>query len=186
MKFLKLDSHNCMSKQTNNKIVTAFGPVVNPPKQCHDPVDEVDIIDTLIIDTYETDEERNVRPVTKQIVTGKKNRREYIESFSDDVGLENILQKIGQGAIAEDKYSILKSNPAGQVNDLRGFQDIDNLGDIQILADKARVTFANLDPELKKNMSFAEFCSKFNNQALTDYVTAKAKAKEKPNEGEVK
>lgn len=174
-----------MSNQIKNEIVTAFGPVANPPIQCHDPVDEVDIIDTLIIDTYETDEEGNVKPVTKQIVTGKKNRREYIESFSDDVGLENILQKIGQGAIAEDKYSILKSAPVGQVTDLRGFQDVDNLGDIQALADKARVTFKNLDPELKKNMSFAEFCSKFNNQALTDYVTAKTK-KAEPNKDEAK
>lgn len=173
-----------MSKKTNIEIVTAFGPVVNPPEQCHDPVDEVDIIDTLIIDTYETDDEGNIRPITKQVVTGKKNRREYIESFSDDVGLENILQKIGQGAIAEDKFSILKSGKPGEVTDLRGFQDINNLGDIQALADKARVTFKNLDPELKKNMSFAEFCSKFNNQVLTDYVTAMTKKVEPQAEGD--
>lgn len=159
-------------------IKTAFGPVELPPQQCNDPVSEVDIVDTLIVDTYEQDEEGNIRPVTKQIITGKKNRKEYIESFSDDVGLTNILEKIGQGAIAEDKYSILNSDKIGSVNDLRGFQEVNNMADIQALADKAYATFNNLDPDLKKNMSFAEFCTKFNNEDLAVYVAAKTASKE--------
>lgn len=159
-------------------IKTAFGPVELPPQQCNDPVSEVDIVDTLIIDTYEQDEDGNIKPITKQIITGKKNRKEYIESFSDDVGLTNILEKIGQGAIAEDKYSILTSDKVGSVNDLRGFQEVNNMADIQALADKAYATFNNLDPDLKKNMSFAEFCSKFNNQDLAAYVAKKTAPKE--------
>lgn len=160
-----------MAKEIN--IVTAFAPLALPPQATNTPVSEEDIIDTLIVDTYEVDDEGNVKPVTKQIVTGKKNRKEYIESFSDDVGLHHILEKIGQGAIAEDKYSILNTNKIGSVTDLTGMQGINNLGDIQALADKARVTFANLDPDLKKGMSFQEFVSKFNNQDLIDYVTKK-------------
>lgn len=160
------------------KIKTAFGPVELPPTLANDPCSEEDIIDTLIVDTYETDEEGNIKPVTKQIITGKKNRKEYIESFSDDVGLQNILEKIGQGAIAEDKYSILNSDKIGSVNDLRGFQEVTNMADIQALADKAYATFNNLDPELKKNMSFQEFCTKFNNQDLADYVAKKTAPKE--------
>ena len=159
-------------------IKTAFGPVVLPPQQCNDPVSVEDIVDTLIVDTYETDDSGNVKPVTKQIITGKKNRKEYIESFSDDVGLTNILEKIGQGAIAEDKYSILTSDKIGSVNDLRGFQEVNNMADLQSLADKAYATFNNLDPDLKKNMSFQEFCTKFNNQDLADYVAKKTAPKE--------
>lgn len=166
-----------MSKETV-KFISAFAPVEVPPTQCNDPVSEEDIVDTLIIDTYEQDEEGNIRPITKQIITGKKNRKEYIESFSDDVGLENILQKIGQGAIAEDKYSILNTDKVGSVNDLRGFQEVTNMADIQKLADKAYATFNNLDPDLKKGMSFAEFCSKFNNQDLVNYVNKKTAPKE--------
>lgn len=168
------------TQKTENKTVihTAFGPVELPPQQCNDPVSEVDIVDTLIVDTYEQDDDGNIKPVTKQIITGKKNRKEYIESFSDDVGLTNILEKIGQGAIAEDKYSILNSDKIGSVNDLRGFQEVNNMADIQALADKAYATFNNLDPELKKNMSFAEFCTKFNNQDLTNYVNSKVTPKE--------
>lgn len=163
---------------SQKKVISAFAPVENPPTQCNDPVSEEDIVDTLIIDTYEQDEDGNIKPITKQIITGKKNRKEYIESFSDDVGLPNILEKIGQGAIAEDKYSILKSDKIGSVNDLRGFQEVTNMADIQALADKAYVTFNNLDPALKKNMSFAEFCSKFNNQDLAEYVSKKTASKE--------
>lgn len=154
-------------------VITAFGPVQLPPPLVLTPVSEEDIIETLIVDTYETDAEGNIKPVTKQIVTGKKNRKDYIESFADECGLPNILEKIAQGAIAEDKYSILKGQEPGDVQDLTAFQDIQNMGDIQALADKAAVTFANLDPDLKKGMSFAEFCSKFNNQDLVDYVTKK-------------
>ncbi len=164
-----------MSKQV---IKTAFGPVEVPPTLADDPVSEKDIVETLIVDTFEQDEAGNIKPVTKQIITGKKNRKEYIESFSDDVGLNNILEKIGQGAIAEDKYSILNSDKVGSVTDLRGFQEVNNMADIQALADKAYVTFNNLDPELKKGMSFAEFCSKFNNQDLADYVKSKTTPKE--------
>lgn len=160
------------------EIHSAFAPVEFPPTPSKDPVSEVDIIDTLIVDTYETDEAGNIKPVTKQIITGKKNRKEYIESFSDDVGLKNILEKIGQGAIAEDKYSILNSDKVGSVNDLRGFQEVTNMADIQALADKAYVTFNNLDPDLKKGMSFAEFCSKFNNADLEAYVAKKTKKEE--------
>ena len=163
------------------KICSAFAPVEVPPTLANDPVHEEDIIDTLIVDTYFTDEAGNVKPITKQIITGKKNRKEYIESFSDDVGLPNILEKIGQGAIAEDKYSILNSDKVGSVTDLRGFQEVTNMADIQALADKAYATFANLDPELKKGMSFAEFCSKFNNQDLEAYVAKKTAPKEEDN-----
>ena len=177
-----------MSKELNEstpKIISAFAPVELPPQQTNDPVSEEDIVDLLIIDTYETDDEGNVRPVTKQIVTGRKNRKAYIESFSDDVGLENILQKIGQGAIAEDKYSILTSNKVGQVTDLRGFDGLQNFGDIDALCKKAEASFKALDPELKKNMSFKEFVSKFNNQTLNEYVEKKvAAAQPKEKEGE--
>ena len=166
------------------EIVTAFGPVQLPPVTANEPCSEEDIIDTLIIDTFEQDEQGNIKPVTKQIVTGKKNRKAYIESFSDEVGLQNILEKIGQGAIAEDKFSILKSNKVGEVNDLRGFQQVSTMADIQALADNARATFARLDPELKKNMSFAEFCAKFNNQQLSDYIKAKTTVPEPKKEGE--
>ena len=172
-----------MSNQINKVINTAFGPVQLPPQEEKTNVTEVDIVDTLIIDTFEQDEEGNIRAVTKQIVTGKKNRKDYIESFADECGLPNILEKIGAGAIAEDKFSILRSNKVGEVNDLRGFQDIQNAGDVQSLGDKARALFATLDPELKGNMTFAEFCTKFDNQKLNDYVAKKTAV---PLEGDSK
>ena len=171
-----------MSKELNTlkqeiNIVSAFTPVAVPPTVTNDPVSEEDIVDTLIVDGYEQDAEGNIRPVTKQIVTGKKNRKAYIESFSDDVGLENVLKQLASGAIAEDKYSILKSQKVGTVTDLRGIQQVDNLGDVEALAAKARATFANLDPALKKNMSFAEFCTKFGDDDLIAYIKAKTEKK---------
>ena len=169
-----------MSKELNTskvEIVSAFAPVAVPPTVTNDPVSEEDIVDTLIVDGFEQDAEGNIRPVTKQIVTGKKNRKAYIESFSDDVGLENVLKQLASGAIAEDKYSILKSNKVGTVTDLRVMQQVQNLGDVETLAANAKAAFANLDPLLKKNMSFAEFCTKFGNADLTAYINAKTEKK---------
>ena len=165
----------------SQKIISAFGLVELPPQQCKDPVSEKDIIDTLIIDTFEQDEAGNIKPITKQIVTGKKNRKAYIESFSDEAGLRSILEKVSAGAISEDKYSILNGQNPGDVTDLTPLGDIKNLGDIQALADKAKYTFEHLDPDLKKGMSFIEFCSKFNNADLEAYVKAKIPA---PKEGD--
>lgn len=175
-----------MSKVLNEstpKIISAFAPVQLPPEHCNDPVSEEDIVDTLIIDTYETDEEGNVKPITKQIEIGRKNRKAYIESFADDCGLDNILKKIGQGAIAEDKYSILNSAKIGQVSDLRGLQDINNLGDIEALARKAEISWKNLDPQLKKNMSFQEFVLSFKNDDLVAYIKDKKEAATPKAEG---
>lgn len=173
-----------LSTQAQQQIVSAFAPLINPPLEEKTNVTEVDIVDTLIIDTYETDEEGNVKPVTKQIVTGRKNRKEYIESFSDEAGLDNIIKKIAAGAIAEDKYSILNGQAQGTVNDLRGFDGIENLGDIQAMAANAEATFAHLDPALKNGMSYKEFIAKFNNDDLTKYVEAKLAAQQPKKEGE--
>lgn len=171
-------------KESTQKIISAFAPVELPPQQEITNVTEVDIVDTLIIDTYETDDEGNVRSVTKQVVTGRKNRKEYIESFAADCGLDNILKKIGQGAIAEDKYSILTSQKLGQVTDLRGFDGLHNLGDIEALSRKAELSWKNLDPELKKNMSFKDFVSNFKNEDLEKYVASKIAAKQSKSEGD--
>lgn len=177
-----------MSKTVEiQKITSAFAPVELPPQQTNEPCFEHDIVDTLIIDTYETDADGNVRPVTKQVETKRYNRKAYIESFSDEVGLNNILEKIAQGAVAEDKYSILTNRKQGSVADLRGFENINTLGDVEALAAKAQATFRNLDPALKKNMSFKEFCSKFGNDDLVAYIDSRKAAQEaaaKKGEGE--
>lgn len=178
-----------MSTQKNqNPIISAFAPVINQPEIVLTPVYEENIVETLIVDTYEQDEEGNIKAIRKQIIppNGVHNRQEYIESFSDEVGIQNILEKIGIGAIAEDKYSILKTNKPGEVTDLTGLADVNNYGDIVALAEKAKVTWENLDPALKKNMSYAEFCEKFGNKDLTDYVEKVVQDMQPKKEGEDK
>lgn len=166
-----------MSK--SDVLVSAFAPVINPPKVAKDPVYDKDIEDKLIIETFESDEAGNVRQVTKQITQKVYNRLEYIESFAKSCAMESIIEKIESGAIAEDKYSILKGQDIGQVNDLRGFSELNDLGDIVATADKARVIYASLDPALRKNMSFKEFCSKFNNDDFNAYIKSKVDAAKK-------
>lgn len=166
-----------MSK--SDVLVSAFAPVINPPIVAKDPVYDKDIEDKLIIETFESDEAGNVRQVTKQITQKVYNRQEYIESFAKSCAMESIIEKIEAGAIAEDKYSILKGQDIGQVNDLRGFSELNDLGDIVASADKARVIYASLDPSLRKNMSFKEFCSKFNNDDFNAYIKSKVEAAKK-------
>ena len=51
-----------MSQAQVKKITSAFAPVEFPPTLANSPVHEEDIIDTLIVDTYETDEAGNIKP----------------------------------------------------------------------------------------------------------------------------
>lgn len=160
-----------MSK--SDVLVSAFAPVINPPLVAKDPIFDKDIEDKLIIDTFESDEAGNVRQISKQITQKKYDRHDYIESFARSCAMESIIEKIEAGAISEDKFSILKGQEPGQVNDLRGFSELNDLGDIVASADKARVIYASLDPALRKNMSFKEFCSKFNNEDFNAYIKSK-------------
>lgn len=172
-----------MSKNLTNPdgvvIQTAFGPVLLPPTQEITKKREEDIVKQLVVDEYITGDDGKIKKVEKLIESERINRADYINSFSDECGIQNILKKIGQGVVAQDKFDITKEMSEGTVNDITALGDVENFGDIVNMAQNARATYDNLDPELKGDMSFAKFCESFNNDMLNAYVKKTLKIEDK-------
>lgn len=159
------------------KIVSAFVPcdtLITPEEH---NVHEEDIVELTIVKSYKKDEEGKIIVVEEQIETNRYNRQDYIESFDSDCGIQNILKKIGEGVVSADRYAGDKAGvPAGE-QDFTPLANVENFADIVALADKARATYDNLDPDLRKGMSFEKFVESFTNKDLNDYVQKKTQPK---------
>ena len=180
-----------MENMSNNKnkpiIVSAFIPCDTGIVPESHNVTEEDIVELTIIERAEVDSEGKVKHVVEQVETNRYTRQDYIESFACDTGIQNILEKIKIGAVSADRFSGDKMGvPAGET-DFTPYENIENFADIVARADKARATYAAMDPELKKNMSFEKFVESFNQNDLTNYVKSKMDALiKKPSEGDSK
>lgn len=118
-------------------------------------------------------------------IKGRVDRQKYIKSFAKDVGILNIAMKLakqgenifdGRFAVKGESYVDLRGMP-------RNGEELSKL-----MADKDKV-WANLDPELKKSMSYEEFVKSFTGDEFLKYLQAKVaakttKAEEKVKEGE--
>lgn len=160
-------------------IQTAFGPVLLPPTQEVTEKREEDIVKHLVVKEYVKGDDGKVKEVEKLIESDRINRADYINSFNDECGIQNILKKIGQGVVAEDKFDITKDMPEGTINDITFLGDVEDYGDIVNMAKNARATYDALDPDLKGDMSFAKFCESFNNDMLNSYVKKALKIEDK-------
>lgn len=123
--------------------------------------------DTFYVDLVSTELER-------------KNRQDFMNSFRGDVGVLNIVRKLamqgenaadGRFAVSEDSYSDLTILPKSK-------EELDRL-----MAIKNKV-WASLDPELKGNMSFEEFCESWDDSRLESYLDSKASASQSVSESE--
>lgn len=160
-------------------INTAFGPVLLPPTQEITEKREEDIVKKLIVKEYITGDDGKVKEVEKLIEVERINRADYVNSFADEAGIQNILKKIGQGVVAQDKFDITKEMAEGTINDVTFLAGAEDFGDIVNMAKNARATYDALDPELKGDMSFVKFCETFNNEQLDAYVRKTLKLDEK-------
>lgn len=113
--------------------------------------------------------------IEKQVVeTEKLNTFDYIQSFKDDVGIENILKKF---ALTEDPELLnqVKRASAPIMDDGKeAVQDYTNLPSSEEeairMAVAAKAAFADLPADLVKNRSFAEFAENFTQDELIAYI----------------
>lgn len=126
-------------------------------------------------------------------VDSKVNRSEYINSFREDVGIMNILEKVrltGDATLLnQTKRSPVPSVKTGKGN-LEDIVDISDIPNSFIEADQAIMKghdlFKDLPAELKGKLSFEDFVVK-SPDIFEKYVTAlKEAAKQKATESEVK
>lgn len=168
-----------MNKETGviSRIRSAFIPcdtLIVPEKH---NVTEEDIVELTIVKSYKQNEEGKISVVEEQIETNRYNRNDYIMSFESETGIQNILKKIGEGVVNQDRYAGDRMGvPAGET-DFTPLANVENFADIIVLADKARAVYDKLDPDLKNGMSFERFCESFSNQDLNDYVQKKIQPK---------
>ena len=110
------------------------------------------------------------------VIISQIDTQEYIQSFADDVGIENILKKFeltGDPNLLNqiDRPSIPIGEDGKEI-----IQDYSNLPSDEeqalILAEKARAEFANLPPELVKNRSFNEFAETCTKEELLEYLAS--------------
>lgn len=100
------------------------------------------------------------------------NRRKYVNSFSGDVGVLNVVKKLAlQGEQAGDgRFAAPSGYFDGTVLPKDGEEMLK-------LAKMKQAVWAKLDPELKGSMTYEDFASSIDNEKLKAFVKAKVQKK---------
>ena len=120
----------------------------------------------VVIKTGEADDEFFIDK--KMTVYETVDRQKFLDAQAGDVGVLNIIRK---AALAGENAA------DGRFGSSQGFVDADMLPQtleetINLANEKQRI-WENLDPALKANMSFEEFCQAINEEKLADYLKNK-------------
>lgn len=110
------------------------------------------------------------------------NRQDYINSFREDVGIENILKKIALSGDVSLANQIQRTPLPIQDDGKEMIQDITPLQDgeeaIGKMGDDMRQVFKSLPSDLVQGRSLAEFLENVSQAEIDAFVTAYLKAKE--------
>lgn len=158
------------------------------------PIDESsDIITIEVFDEVEkiTDDKTKKEDfVVKKVVreTSRISADEYVQSFKDDVGIENILKKV---ALTGDVSLLNQRQRSTGVVDENGYevlQDYTGIPGDALEAAQAvksgRDVFSSLPADLVKGRSFAEFVETATADELQAYMLASYEAQKKASEGD--
>lgn len=108
------------------------------------------------------------------VITARIDTQDYIQSFADEVGIENILKRFELTGDPNLLNQIQRPSVSIDVDGKEIIQDYSNLPSDEEqalkLAEKARAEFANLPPELVKNRSFNEFAETCTKEELIQYI----------------
>lgn len=147
-------------------------------KKVYDPVLTDTYLKEVCVKTGEGPEEFFVDKILS--VSSTKSRQKFLDAQAKDVGVLNVIKKTAlSGENALDGRYAFKDN---------SFVDADMFpqtleATINLAHEKERI-WSNLDPALKNNMSFEQFCQSINEEKLVDYL--KTKVPQKSNKTEVK
>lgn len=131
------------------------------------------------------DQKNNQFTIEKEVVvTQKIPTQEYIDSFKDDVGIENIMKKF---LLTKDESLFQQVARPSVPIDEDGKQEVQDYTGIPSeeealkLFTKAKTEFAKLPNDLVKNRSFVEFAESCSKEELVEFmqsIISKKAAKE--------
>lgn len=108
--------------------------------------------------------------------TCRFNRKEYIESFADEVGLENILRKVemtGDQSLLNQTHRVPGSIADDGKEAIVDYTGIPNTPeDAAAIIDKGRVAYQSLPDDLKNNRSFIDFVEGCTDAEVKAYLQA--------------
>jgi len=154
----------------DKKIICGFMPLVDKPEHTQtDYTKDKDIVgyteEDYIVKTGEGDKDFIVK---KRVVEfERKNRQEYINSFTDDIGVLNVLKKC---ALSNDE-SLIKQRPDGAFMDATGFPTCKE--DIYNTVEKGVTAFDKLPDDIKKKMSMEQFVNSFGQEQFDELINSK-------------
>lgn len=167
--------------QTVQKLNSPFAGLIDKPvPTTTDYSKDKDIVEyeeqEYIEKTGESDTDYVVQ--TRVVEKSRINRQDYLDSFSDEVGIHNILKKV---KLTGDE-TLLKQRADAPYFDATQFQT--SRSDLVNAVNKGVQAFDNLPDDIKKKMSMEAFVNSFGqdefNKLIQDKVDAiiAAKAKE--------
>lgn len=122
----------------------------------------------------------------KMVIANKVNRADSINSYSGDVGIQNVLKKVALSG--EDLASVVDSGKF--YSKQKGLVDLSEVPDNVVEAYKkvedGVKAFDNLPKDLKKKSSMAHFASEVTNEEIYKYIDAKIEAITKASKKEEK
>lgn len=99
------------------------------------------------------------------------DRQEYINSFRDDVGIENILKKVqmsGDMTLLNQRQAV--QGEPGEVKDITIFQEDEET--LAALGDSAAAKYAALPVELTKGRTMEQFLKEVNAEEINAFIEA--------------
>ena len=141
-----------------------------------EPKDDVIVEYTEVKECVKTGEGKHDFKVVKSLTpTSKTNRADYINSFTGDVGIMNVLKKVLVGGQTID--DVVKSGKFASSQ--QGLVDLskmpDNIVDAYKKVESGVKAFDELPENVKKKQSFAHFAETFDQNALNDYIAGEVK-----------
>ena len=133
-----------------------------------------DIVEyTEVAEVKKTGEGKHDFVIVKSIVpTSTTNRADFINSFSGDVGIMNVLKKVVAGG--ETIEDVVNSGRfASKQKDLVDLSHLpDNIADAYRKVEEGVKAFDNLPNDIKKKQSFAHFAESFSKDDFQKYKDA--------------
>lgn len=148
-----------------------------------------DIVEYKAVDKVTSFKNEDEFVVEKVIVEDRRyNRQDFINSFRDDVGIENVLKKVqltGDATLLNQRPR--QNLPVDETGKeiVQDFTPIDSVDGLASVGDKARMIWKNLPAALKAGRTYEEFVQTITPSEIDAFVKSMM-PQEAPVESEVK
>lgn len=174
----------------SKQIVSAFAPLIDKPIECKPIVFEKERVEFhLVPKAVKVSDQDGIAQDTivyEPVEKVRYNLQDYIASFADDVGIQNILKKL---ALSGDK-SLLNQTGREPMNENGGLEPIQDYSNVpgnktEAFEQVARgvAAFDTLPEDLKGKLSLTQFAELFGQEEFDKYIAGIVAKQVKATEG---